>query len=195
MSELIQGAIIGIVGTIIGAIIAAIVSYRIAKLQFEQQEREYRRNRLLEIRKNYLFPLRETISKWAIKISRMIENVEGIGWGIQWDGRVSELKKKAIEDLRTELKNLTDELEIHRGQISDKKLYDAIDKILSHEAAVNRKKLALMSPTVEWDANETSLERVQIVLDKLKTDSTQLREYLRDVNKRIEDLLSGEPSN
>lgn len=185
-------SIIAGISGLLGVIIGSWISFRIARLQLERQEKEFQRSRLLEIRKLYLVPLRETTSKWVTKLVQMIRRIENIGFDIQWDGRVRDSYKQTLESLERELKELKEELEIHRGQVTDRSVYEAIDKILSLEGAVNRKRLALMSPTIEWDDEETSIDHIPAILDKLKTDSIQLRDYLQEVNLRIEELLCGE---
>src|SRR4030067_3558218 len=87
---MVLGAVIGVAGAIVGAIITGVISYfnnrqqinaRKAELkeQLEHQQREARRSLRAEDRKRYLVPLRETTSKWAAELTRMIEQTDSIG--------------------------------------------------------------------------------------------------------------------
>lgn len=93
MSDIIIGSIIALVGVLVGSAITGYISYRNTKLTLRQQEKESRRNRLLEIRKCYLVPLRETVSKWVVELTRMIQRIESIACDLQRHGEVGQAHK------------------------------------------------------------------------------------------------------
>lgn len=74
MSEIAQGALIGIIGTIIGALVTGIISYKIAKQQINasreslSQQLKHKEqgaliDNLIEAREKVLIPLREAMSQ------------------------------------------------------------------------------------------------------------------------------------
>lgn len=90
VSDILLGAVISGLSLFIGSAIGAFISYKTTKAQIEtrlvelqqelgHREREARRGRLIEARKNYLVPLRETVSKWAVELTRMIDQVDSVG--------------------------------------------------------------------------------------------------------------------
>lgn len=85
-----------------------------------------------------------------------------------------------------------EELEVHRGQITDKELNDAIDRILLHEVWVNLSSTLLMVAPVVRDIDASSIVSPQVVVERLKPILIQVKDQLQQVNKRIEELLSGD---
>jgi len=63
MSDILQGALIGISGAIVGAVITAIIAYINTKSQLNLRIYELRTDRLIKAREQVLIPLREAIAQ------------------------------------------------------------------------------------------------------------------------------------
>jgi hypothetical protein len=218
MSDVIVVAILGITGTVIGTAVGAIVtgylSYRNTKLQItarstelkeqlQHQQREARRNLLSEDRKQYLVPLRETTSKWAAELTRLIDQTDSIGRDMkmseQWPNiykRSSiDLRIKALEETEDRMKDSKQKLEDLCGQVYDEKLSLCIDEVLFKEGEVHHNSFPILHREIHyWRVNpkEGILKSLDVALQKNRKASLELREELQKVNKRIEELLIGD---
>ena len=210
MSDLLLGAIIGAGRALIGSIIGAMISYRTNKAQInartieqqqllKHQELEARRSRLIETRKSYLIPLRETASKWVVELTRMIDQTDSLGKALKMHEQYPFLypkpessQKQAIEEIEARMKALKEELEVLRGQVSDTKLNDAVDNVLFRELDVSVSSWPILHSTWdEWKSGKKDVNSVDGALDEIRTTSVELRDHLQLVNKRVEELLSG----
>ena len=203
MHDIVLGAILGISGAAIGSGITAFFSYKATKLQIganrvdlrlqlENQAREARLARLVEVRKVYLLPLSKVISNWVesdIQETNMIVRREESKRKQEFDPENSALQLKKAMD---KSQDYTSQLTCLRGQISDKILDDLIETVLKVTREVNTARmpiLRLLNNAEGVDTNtlvEASKEEWSLV--------GNLRHQLLQVNKRIEELLSGDES-
>jgi len=203
VSDIVQGALIGIAGAIVGAIIAAVSSYIIAKSQINarrdelnqqlsHQEHEIRIHRLIEARKEHLFQLRRTISDY-------IENMrQETNLSFRFINRIKNKDKSLSDRQETQEffgamekgKQLYSQLETIRGQLSDNQLDDLINTFLEKYNEIEKARL----PIVDFLTNpqSTSDPNTEYFLKQEKLLRDAQRKEIIKINKRIEDLLSGE---
>ncbi len=212
MPDIVLGGLIGIGGAIVGAIIAAISSYRIARLQINTRreelsqqhkydEQQARIDRLVRDRERVLVPLREVLSKWMqvtkqdqqmlVRLEKAYKRVKEV----YTKDNAAELEKElqVYKEVAGKSTEVTSELAVLQGLISDSTLDKMIEaaKNAHWETAPERTELdRLFNNPQNTDTNAllSSIEKYDSILNNL-------RGYLLTVNKRIEDLLSGEPSN
>lgn len=203
---MVLGGLIGICGAIVGAIIAALSSYKIAQLQInarreelsQQQkynEQQARIDRLIKARENFLIPLRETLSKWmelTKQDQQMLVRLEK-AYG-ERNNNPQELERELERYKETAEKStqVTSDLAILQGQISDFILDQMIEnaKKAHWETAPERTELDRLFNNPQNIDTNSLLSKVE----KYNSILNNLRGYLISANKRIEELLSGEPS-
>ncbi len=84
-------------------------------------------------------------------------------------------------------------LEVLRGQVSDTKLNDAIDNVLFQELDISVSNWPILCSTWdEWESGKKDVNSMSSALEQIRDTSVELRWHLQLVNKRIEELLSGE---
>ena len=207
MSDIVLGGLIGIVGAVVGAIIAAFISYKIANLQInasreellQQQkynEQQARIDRLVKARENVLIPLREILSKWmefTKQDQQMLVRLEKAYK--ERANNPQELERELERYKETDEKStlVTSELAVLQGQISDLTIEHRIEaaKKAHWETALERTKLGQLfnnPQNIDTKSLLSAIKRNDLILNNL-------RGYLLTVNKRIEELLSGEPSS
>lgn len=205
MPEIVQGALIGIGGAIVGAIIAAISSYRIARSQidarryeieqqFKYKEKEARINRLIEAQREHLNKLRKTISEY------MENSIQATNMIARFDKAFKEGGETRIQENTRELfqtmeqgKNLMSQLNALRNQLSDNVLDDMINTVLEKQFELGVARM----PLVEFfnDPKGADSKTIESARKKEETLIGRQRQELIKINKRIEELLSGESSN
>jgi hypothetical protein len=204
MSEIAQGALIGIIGTIVGAIITGIISYKISKQQINARREELKEqmaheaqeakiNRLIEARKERLHQLRKTLSDYVecshqdinmgVRFFKVIKNKDTI---------MSKQETKEFFKVAELGKQLTSQLEKLHGELSDNKLDDFIGNLLKKQLGINTARMPIirfLNNPREADSN---------VIEQAMNEEESLRNIQRKelikINKRIEELLSGETS-
>lgn len=211
MSDFLLGAIISGVSILLGSAIGSYISYKTAKnqsetrlaelqQQLEHQKTEARRNRLVETRKNYLNPLRETVGKWVTELTRLIDQVDSLGRALKRSEeypflhpKPDDSQKKIIDETGARMNTLKKELEDLRGQVSDNKLGETIDNVLFKELEVSIDSWPILhSAWDKWAIEKKDVQAIDNALNAISTTSAELRDYLQKVNKRIEELLVGE---
>jgi len=218
MSDIILVAILGIVGTVVGTAVGAIVtgylSYHNTRLQItarsaelkeqlQHQQREARRSLRAEDRKRYLVPLRETTSKWAAELTRMIDQTSSIGRAIKFSKEYPFLHKKdpiepqmqTLEAIQGRMKDSKEILEHLHGQVYDEELSLRIDEVLSKELEVRNNSFPILHHELQmWLANPKKgiIKSLDDALQKNRKASLELRKELQEINKRIEELLLGD---
>lgn len=194
MSDIVQGALIGIVGAIVGAIITAIIAYINTKSQLNFRIYELRTDRLIKAREHVLLPLREVINQ-SLGFSKkhlvlMVQMVEAS-------------KKADKTELREAIKrweeasHKSDEarfnLGILIGQLSDSQLLRMIEEV---EAAQQNENKKVIDVTVLAHQPESmNIETMERLNRELRKFHNITLSKLLPLNKRIEELLSGESSN
>lgn len=205
MSDIVQGALIGIVGAIVGAIIAAVSSCIVTKLQINarreelsqqlnHQEREALIYRHIEARKDHIFQLRKTISEY-VENSHQVTNMN-VRFKVAYESGDAREKQREFKEYFNVLergKQLASQLEILRGTLSDDKLDDLIKALLERQFEINVARM----PLIEFfnnpkGADSNTIERATQKEESLR--NAQRKELIK-INKRIEELLIGEPSS
>jgi hypothetical protein len=196
LSDLVLGAIIGVGATALGAIITGLINHKNIKLQLNYQKNEAQLNRLVEVRKELLLDLRRTISEW-VECSTQQVNM-AVRFQKALDGYKKESAERRLEikkffEVLDKMQQLSSQLNILRGQVSDSKLENLIEAVLDTQYKVDEQRM----PLVRFFNNPGSAD-VKTFESALQTDEFLLktvRDQILQVNKRIEELLSGEPSN
>ena len=215
MTDILLGAAIGTSGTVVGAVVAGLIYYRIAKLQINagreelnrklaQQEyelnrklayqwEETRRDRLIEARKAHLDPLRKTISGLAESSNKSVAMLVRVQQA-QKKKDPSELKQELelMEEVFHQSARFSSEVEILRGQVGDSKLDNLIQVVINAQSEAGVRIMPLLRlfnnpQNVGVNSLEAAFGEYQLVLQ-------ELRSKLLAVNKRVEELLIGEPS-
>jgi hypothetical protein len=205
LPDIVLGALIGIGGTVVGAIIGGLSSYMITRLQISaareqltqqlsHQEREAKRNRLAEARKELLLDLRHTISEWVECSSRGAATIVRFQKALEGKGNSTERRRATKEffEVSERTKELTSRLSILRIQ-SDSKLDKLIEAVKDTQWKVVEQRLPLIeffnSPgSADINTFESAIRTDEALLETVRKQAIQ-------VNKRIEELLSGEPSD
>jgi len=192
LPDIVLGALIGVISAVVGYI----MSYRNIKLQLSYQERETQRNRLIEVRKELLLDLRRTISEWVeysnqqvnmdVRLKKAIEKYDNTS--LEWQSEIKEYTK-----VSEQMKQLTQRLGILRAQVSDKTLDNLIGNVRETQYNVD----VVRSPIVEFFNNPSgaNANTIESVMQQEESLLKKVREQVLHLNKRIEELLSGEPSD
>lgn len=203
MLDIVLGAILGIAGAAVGSGITAFFSYKSTKLQvganytnlqlqLEGQAKEARQARLIEARKVYLLPLSQAISNWAesaIQESNMIVRREESKRKDEFDPENSALELKEAMD---KSQNCTSQVTLLRGRVSDKTL----DKLIENVVTVTNEVTIARMPILRLLNNAEGIDTGTLI--KASEEERRLvgllHDHLLQVNKRIEELLSGDES-
>ncbi len=196
MSDIVLGALIGVGAVVIGAIITGFINYRNAKLQLTYQEREAQRNRLIEPRKDLLLDLRHTISELVDCSNKQVAMIVRLdkAFNKYEEGSLDrELEIREFGKVSERLKQLSAQFDILRGQVSDNKLDNLIEAVKDIQYKVDTQRM----PLIRFFNNPGTAD-ANTLESALQTDEflrkTVWKQVLQ-VNKRIEELLSGEPSS
>ena len=206
MSDIVLGALIGFGAAAVSAIMTGIISYRISKLQTDardgeinrqlnHQQREARLDRLVEARKGYLIDLRSTTSEWEACSNRQVNMIVRLKKAYEEydEGSPSrQLEVMEFNEVSTQCRHLSTQFEILRRQVNDKKLAQLIEALTKTQYEVNTSRLPLIrffnNPGgADTDTLECAFQRDEALRNRVWDQVLQ-------VNRRIEELLSGEPS-
>ena len=194
MSDIILGAIIGVVAAALGSIITGVISYKKSKLQLDTHLSEARIDRLIKAREKVLIPLREAINRSLELSNNYIILMVQMGEANKKEDK-TELREaiKRWEEASGKSKEAKSNLEILIGQLSDSQLLRMIEEVKAAQEGENEK---VIEVTVLAHQPES------MNIETMKRLNRELREFhnitlskLLPLNKRIEELLSGEPAN
>jgi len=194
MSEIAQGALIMLGGTVLGALITAIIAYINTKSQLNLRIYELRTDRLIKARERVLIPLREAINL-SLELSNnyLILMVQMVEANKKEDKTELREAIKRWEEASDKSKEAKSNLEILIGQLSDSQLLQMIEEVKTAQEKESEK---VIEVTVLAHQPES------MNIETFKRLNRELREFhnitlskLLPLNKRIEELLSGEPSN
>ena len=196
MSDIVQGALIGISGAIVGAIITAIISYINTRSQLDLRIYELRTDRLIKAREKVLIPLRAIMSQSlglaedALKQTVIVLEAHKRGA----DAKEMQEAKKRWEEASHKSREADAEFENLRRLVSDSRLYQMIEEVKNAEEKERRKIIEIMTHA----HNPQYYQNIE-AFSALTRELTEVRKRIFDkllvMNKRIEELLSGEPSN
>jgi hypothetical protein len=206
LPDLAWGALIGLVGAILGALIAGVTSYKIAKIQIQArhdeinlqlsyQEKESYRNRIIESRKDVLLRLRNATSEWVecshqqtnmnVRLKKAFKN--------KGESPEKELEIKKYIDVSQHGERILSQFQVLRGQLSDSTLDNFIEALWEKQSAIKTARI----PLLEFFNNpkEADINTILSATQREESLRNELRKELLKINKRIEELLSGEPSD
>ncbi len=195
MSDIVQGALIGISGAIVGAVITGIIAYINTKSQLNLRIYELRTDRLIEARERVLVPLREVMAQYlelANNALIMMERMEGT-YERGEDPKYIREEIKHWEEASDRSSEASAKLEIIKSQLSDARLYQMIEEVKNTEE--QERPNIIKAAMRAQDTKNMSLE----IMNEINKDIAEARKRIFaksfPVNKRIEELLSGEPSS
>jgi hypothetical protein len=192
VSEIVQGALIGIGGAIVGAAITAIIAYVNNKSQVNLRIYELRTERLIRAREKVLLPLREAIAQsleFANQALILMVRMRGAYKRKEEPKRIWE-EIRRWEEASEKSSEVLSKLEILRSQVSDIQLYHMIEEVKKSEEEENPRIIAAVLRT--QDTENLDIEIVRAVVRDLEEARKRIFDKLLPVNKRIEELLSGE---
>lgn len=207
VSDIAQGALIGITGTMIGALITGIISYIIAKQQInasrealnqqlKYKEQETLIDNLIKAREKVLIPLREAVSSSLV----LADNALVLTVQMQEANKKPDKKElsEAIqrwEEAFHKAREADTGLAKLRYQISASHLGKIIDEVImsGEREDINIAELVIRAHELKgWDIDISN--KARSITDGLKVIRKRIFDKLLPVNRRIEELLSGEPS-
>jgi len=192
VSDIVQGALIGIGGAMVGAAITAIIAYINNKSQVNLRIYELRTERLIKARERVLLPLREAIAQsleFADKALILMVRMQGAYKRQVEPERIREEIHRWDEASEKSSEALS-QLEILRSQVSDIRLYHMIDEVQNTAGEENPKIIAAVMRF--QDTKNLNMEIVRASLKDLAGARKRIFDKLLPVNERIEELLSGE---
>ena len=192
MSDIVQGALIGIGGAMVGAAITAIIAYINNKSQVNLRIYELRTERLIKARESVLIPLREAIAQsleFANKALILMIRTDGAY-------KRQEEPKNILEEIHRwneaseKSSEVSAKLEILISQVRDIRLYHMIEEVKNSAEEENPKIIEAVMRI--QDTQNLNMEIVRATLEDLTEARKRIFDKLLPVNKRIEELLSGE---
>ena len=192
MSEIVQGALIGIGGAIVGAAITAIIAYVNNKSQVNLRIYELRSENLIKAREKVLVPLREAIAQrleFANQALILMIRMQGAYKRQEEPKRILDEIRRWEEASERSSEVLT-KLEILRIQVGDRRLYHMIEDVKKSVEEENPKIIAAVLRV--QDTEKMNLKIVRAIAEELAEARKRIFDKLLPVNERIEELLSGE---
>jgi hypothetical protein len=199
MSEIILGTIIGgsigVIGPLLGFIIQGHFTKNTTKMQINAQTEAARLNRLVEVRAQYLNPLREQVAKiyeQLININDQMINIE-VGYGNPPEPtkkQPSEYDKETakLSEALDKLEKAQNEADIIRSKTSDHRLRQLFLDFTHNRITLKRDVLLLEGIPLKW----TPKSGKKIYDFNEATDNLIICQVnLESINGRIEQLLSG----
>ena len=201
MPDIVLGALIGVISAVVGWVI----SYRTSRMQINArrdelnqqlsyQEKEAQRNRLIESRKDYLLRLRNTASEWVEYSHREINMIVRLDTAIKsGDTSKEQSEIREFNEVTEQGKQVSSKFDMLRGQVSDNTLDSLIEAVRETQYEVNTVRM----PLIRFFNNPGSadINTLNSAVQKDESLHKEVRKQLLQVNKRIEELLSGEPSD
>ena len=188
MSNIIVGAVIGIIGVIIGGILTSINNW----IQIRHQGKEAGKERHIRAREGYLIPLRQALSKYMNMSVRGVTAYTVLK-EMQEKGLEREEQKESFKTMMDSLKGGSEamnEIEILSGQTSDANLRKMILDIKNHQPEVE----SILRHHSKWFANIKDIDpnSWNALLQQYNSIVSSQLNRLVPINKRIEELLCGE---
>jgi hypothetical protein len=194
MSDIVEGAIIGIAGAIVGAIITAIIAYINTKSQLNLRIYELRTDRLIKARERVLIPLREAMAQTLELANNALIMMIRMDGTYKRGEHPKEIKEeiKHWEEASQKSSEASAKFEVVRSQVSDTRLYQMIEEVKNAEERENPNIIEAVARA--QDIKNMNLETISAINKDLAEARKRIFDKLLPVNKRIEELLSGEQS-
>ena len=195
MSDIVLGALIGVGATALGSIITGIINYRNSKLQINVRRDEARIDRLIKAREKVLIPLREAMTQ-SLELAN-----NALIMMIRMDGAYK--RGEDPEEIKEEIKRWKEashksreasaKFEIVKSQLSDTQLYQMIEEVKNVEEKERPKIIEAVART--QDRQNWNIEAMTAINREIEEARKRIFDKLLVANKRIDELLSGDPSN
>ena len=192
MSDIVLGAIIGVGGTIIGGALIGISSWMQLRVQLKHSEREALIGRRSKTRESYLIPLREALSKY---IANAIKGISAYAVLKEMGKKKSEpeLRMKPSETIMDSLEaggQIMEQIDVLSGQTCDTDLSKMIEDFKQQQIDLEIE----LKPHAKLFANITEIDPQlwNSLLRQYNSAVSRQRQRLIPINRRIEELLSGE---
>lgn len=194
MSDIVQGALIGIGGAVVGAIITAIISYINTRSQLDLRIYELRTDRLIKARERVLIPLREAINQSLELSNNYLILMVQMGEANKKEDK-TELRRaiQRWKEASGKSKEAKSNLEILVGQLSDSQLLRMIEEVKVAQENENTKVIEVT--VLAYQKESWNIETMKRLNSEFREIHNITLDKLLPVNKRIEELLSGESSN
>lgn len=194
MPEVVQGALIGIAGTIVGAIITAVIAYTNSKSQLDLRKYELRTDRLIKAQEQVLIPLRAIMSQSLGLAEDALKQTVIVGEAHKRGTDVKEMQeaKRRWEEAFDKSREANAEFENLRRLVSDSRLYQMIEEVKDAEEKEVPNIIKCVSLAYNPDYHK-NVEALSALTTELKVARKRIFDKLLIMNKRILELLSGEP--
>ena len=192
MSDIVQGALIGIGGAIVGAVITAVIAYVNNKSQVSLRIYELRTERLVQTRERVLIPLREAIAQSLEFANQALILMIRMQGAYKRQEQPEQIWKEIHrwEEASEKSSEVSAKLEILKNQVSDIRLYHMVEEVENSAEEENPKIMAAVIRV--QDTKNLNIEIVRATCKDLAEARKRIFDKLLPVNKRIEELLSGE---
>jgi len=192
VSDIVQGALIGIGGAIVGAVITAVIAYVNNKSQVSLRIYELRTERLVQTRERVLIPLREAIAQSLEFANQALILMIRMQGAYKRQEQPEQIWKEIHrwEEASEKSSEVSAKLEILKNQVSDIRLYHMVEEVENSAEEENPKIMAAVIRV--QDTKNLNIEIVRATCKDLAEARKRIFDKLLPVNKRIEELLSGE---
>jgi hypothetical protein len=192
MSDIVLGAIIGGGFAVIGGIVVGIINWKQLKDQLRHSEINALIDRRSKARESYLIPLREALSKY---IANAIKGISAYAVLKEMERKKMELelRMKPYETIMDSFEaggQIMDQIDILSGQICDIDLSKMIEDFKQQQIDLETE----LKPHAKLFANITDMDPKiwNSLLRQYNSAVSRQRHRLIPINKRIEQLLTGE---
>ncbi|MBA7605765.1 hypothetical protein ES703_12900 [subsurface metagenome] len=204
MSDIVLGALIALGSAILVTIITGIINYKNSTLQINAHHDELRQqhtydeqqariDRLIKLREGVLLPLREVVSRWieASNKSHLMAVRLKTAHERKYSPEEIASEDKLWRESGDKAEQITSELAVLQGKLSDSTLIQMIETAI--EAYWETSQEAIKLQFILSNPKDSNTNSLLSVIKEYRSILNKLRGYLLTVNKRIDDLLIGEP--
>jgi hypothetical protein len=201
LPDIVLGALIGVISAVVGWVI----SYRTSRMQINArrdelnqqlsyQEKEVQKKSLIESRKDYLLKLRSNISEWIENSHRQTNMIVRLEKAIKsGDSTKEQSEIRAFNEVTKRGAQISSQFDVLRGQVSDNTLDKLIEAVRETQYKVNTARMPLIN--FFNDPKGADIKTLESAMQKDELLRKEVSKHALQVNKRIEELLSGEPSD
>ncbi len=188
MPDIVVGATIGIFGVIIGGLLTSINNW----VQIKHKEKEGLIGRRIKAREGYLIPLRESLSKYMGNSIKGITAYAVLG-ELEAKTAEPEMRAKPFETMMASLETssqVMEEIEYQSGQTDDTNLSKMILDFRNQQVDLE----TTLTSHSKWLANIAEIDPREWneLLQRYNSVVSSQRDRLIPINRRIQELLSGE---
>ena len=200
MSDIALVAIISVSGALLASIVTAVLSYYITKKQVQARTEEHlkqlehdrlerRRDRLSLSRKDYLIRLRIKINEYMINSTAFSARITELAQAKENNQDISSRLPEFVT-LMQKSRELTDEIQILSGQISDARLYVMVKDIEKSIDDAGKQ----LAPYIRVFSNSRDVDTytLQKLFDEMQITKANLHKQTIPISKHIEELLIGD---